>query len=222
MNKIVNFDSYDEFVLYRKSKTIRELGAGSEGSCYLGSDGLAYKDLTNGFSKRDYILENVITSSECDNKSFAFPHVLFAVNDELVGYTTNVVKKDITNEKYLSTYGIDHIDFDKLYSAYQVLYQDSIKLAEKGISIIDLSFNLMFDGEKFTAVDTCEYFYTSGECIKHNTESVDDAVKNLFTIYALFNFDEELDTSLDVKEFLQMVKTKYSSSDTNGKPYLKK
>lgn len=221
MNKIFSFNSYDEFVLYRKSKTIRELGAGSEGSCYLGSDGFAYKDLTNGFSKRDYILENVITSSECDNKSFAFPHILFAVNNELVGYTTNVVKKDITNEKYLSTYGIDHIDFNKLYNAYQVLYEDSIKLAEQGISIIDLSFNLMFDGEKFTAVDTCEYFYTPEDCIKHNTESVDDAVKNLFTIYALFNFDEELDTSLNVKDFLHMVKIKYSSSGEKGKTYFK-
>lgn len=221
MNKIVNFNSEKEFIAYRKSKTCSELGTGSEGTCYLGRDGLAYKDLSEGFRSEVYIPEDIVTRSECSVKSFAFPHVLFTVNGELMGYTSDLVKKDITNDKYLFEHGIDHIDFEKLYAAYEVLYDDAIKLAEEGIGIYDLSFNLMFDGEKLTGVDTCGYFHApTMECL-HNTDCVDLAVKNLFTIYAKYGYGEDLDTDMDVKSFLEMVKANYSSSNGKGRPYIK-
>ena len=89
MNKIVNFNSEKEFIAYRKSKTCSELGTGSEGTCYLGRDGLAYKDLSEGFRSEVYIPEDIVTRSECSVKSFAFPHVLFTVNGELMGYTSD-------------------------------------------------------------------------------------------------------------------------------------
>ena len=135
MNKIVRFNSEEEFTAYRENKTIRELGSGSEGTCYLGKDGFAYKDLTGGFRSEVYIPEEIITTCDYQSNSFAFPHVLFVVGDELVGYTTDAVKKDVTNYHYTFFSGLDHIDFEKLYQAYQIMYDDAVKLAEDGICI---------------------------------------------------------------------------------------
>ena len=81
MNKIINFNSIKEFSAYRKSKANKELASGSEGTCYLGTDGFVYKDLSSGLRTEDYILDSIITSSDIENKSFAFPHVLLAVGD---------------------------------------------------------------------------------------------------------------------------------------------
>lgn len=219
MNKIVRFNSEEEFIAYRKSKTCEELGSGSEGTCYLGNDGLAYKDLTSGYQEEKYIPKNIITTSSYKNKSFAFPHVLFVVNDKLVGYTTDVVPGNIIHDDYLFEHGIDHIDFDKLYEAYQVLHEDALQLANDGIGILDLSFNLIFDGEKLTGVDTCSYYHGTKEDCEKNAMCVDMAVKNLFTLYARYGYGEELDINMDVKSFLTMVKNRYS---TTGKSYSKK
>lgn len=221
MSKIVRFNSDEEFVAYRKAKASYRLGGGSEGDCFLGRDGLVYKDFTEGYRSEDYIPEDVITSDQVQNKSFAFPHTLFVVGDELVGHTTDVVKKDITSYDTLFSNGIDHINFDKLYRAYEVLYDDAIALAEDGIGIYDLSYNLMFDGERLIGVDTCGYYRTSPmECL-HNTECVDAAVKNLFTHYAEYVKGEKLDTDMDVKSFLKMVERKYSNHGKKGPQYIK-
>ena len=222
MDKIVRFNSEAEFIAYRKSKTLRELGSGSEGTCYLGNDGLAYKDLTDGFRSELYVPEDIITTGEYRSKSFAFPHMLFAVDDELVGYATDVVKKDITNYKYIFFNGLDHIDFDKLYSAYQVMYDDAVELTEQGISIYDLPYNLMFDGERLIGVDTCGYYRAPVMDCLDNPSYVDEAVKRLFTNYAEYVKKESLDTSMDVLDFLQMVEKRYTShGKKTGKTYIK-
>lgn len=222
MNKIVRFDSVEKFVAYRRAKANHRLGGGSEGDCYLGRDGLAYKDFTDGFRSENYIPEDVITSDEVSSKSFAFPHTLFVVGDELVGHTADVVKKDITSYDTLFFNGIDHINFDKLYRAYEVLYDDAVALAEDGIGIYDLSYNLMFDGERLVGVDTCGYYRTSPMDCLHNTECVDTAVKNLFTHYAEYVKGEKLDTDMDVKSFLEMVESRYSNyGGKKGPQYIK-
>jgi len=219
---IIEFNSEVEFVAYRKAKTCRELGTGSEGTCYLGKDGLAYKDLTDGFRRDDYIPEDIITRSDSDNKSFAFPHTLFVVRDHLVGYTSTVVTQDITNYKRIFFEGLDHIDFERLYQAYEVMYDDAIKLSKDGIGVYDLSFNLMFDGERLTGVDTCGYYRAPVmECL-HNTDAVDTAVKNLFTSYAEYVKGKKLDTSMDVKSFLDTVERKFTNHPPRiGNPYIK-
>ena len=220
MNKIIKFDSEQAVNLYCRKKAVRELGTGSEGTCYLGKDGLAYKDMSEGYRSEDYIPEEIITTADYQNKSFFFPHVLFVVGDELMGYTSDAASKNITSFKYLFDNGIDHINFDKLYSAYEVMYEDAIKLAEDGISIYDLPYNVVFDGERLIGIDTCGYSRAPVmECLR-NPEYVDDAVKRLFTDYAEYVHDEKLDMSLDVKTFLDVVKKNYSTTK-GGKPYIK-
>ena len=60
MNKIVKFDSEQAVNAYCKKKAIRELGTGSEGTCYLGRDGIAYKDMSEGYRSEQYIPEDII------------------------------------------------------------------------------------------------------------------------------------------------------------------
>lgn len=220
MNKIVKFESEQAVNSYCMKKAVRELGTGSEGTCYLGNDGLAYKDMSDGFRSETYIPEDIITTADYQNKSFFFPHVLFVVGDELMGYTSDAVKKNLTSYRYLFDHGIDHIDFDKLYKAYEVMYEDAIQLARDGISIYDLPYNVVFDGEKLIGIDTCGYSRAPVmECLR-NPEYVDDAVKRLFTDYAEYVHDEKLDISLDVKAFLDDVKNRYTTGK-KGKPYIK-
>ena len=220
MNKIVNFESEQAVNSYCMKKAVRELGTGSEGTCYLGDDGLAYKDMSDGFRSEVYIPEDIITTADYQNKSFFFPHVLFVVGDELMGYTSDAVKKNLTSYRYLFDHGVDHIDFDKLYKAYEVMYEDAIQLARDGISIYDLPYNVVFDGERLIGIDTCGYSRAPVmECLR-NPEYVDDAVKRLFTDYAEYVHDDKLDMSLDVKEFLDDVKNRYTSGK-KGKPYIK-
>ena len=122
MNKIVKFSSEQAVNTYCKKKAVRELGSGSEGTCFLGKDGLAYKDMSEGYRSEQYIPDDVITTSSYKNKSFLFPHVLFVVGDELMGYTSDAVTCNLTSTNYLFENGIDHIDFDKLYVSWLFFY----------------------------------------------------------------------------------------------------
>lgn len=223
MNKLINFNSMNEFKAYRQSKATKALDSGSEGTCYLGRDGLVYKDLSDGFRVEDYLLDSIITSRDICNKSFAFPHVLFSVGDRLVGYTTDFVKKDFLNYNYLLETGLGEIDFDKLIEAYNVMLEDTIKLAEDGISIYDLSFNLMFDGKKLVGVDTCSYYMApSIECFK-NVDCLDDAIKVVFSFYTQAVHNKKLDTDMEVIPFLRYVQNNFTNQGTNkGISYTKK
>lgn len=222
MSKIVQFNSEKEFVVYREKKATFELGTGSEGTCYLGNDGLVYKDLTDGCFIDNYIPADVITNDEFQSENFAFPHLLFVVGNHLVGYKCDVVNPSLLSNQYIFFNGIDHIDFEKLYQAYEELHKEAIRLGENGISIFDLPFNLLFDGEKLIGIDTCGYFRTSPEECLENGSSVDEAVKHLFTQYARVVHKDELDLDMDVKSFLNMIESKYTSHNTNKKPYTKK
>ena len=219
MNKIVKFSSEQAVNTYCKKKAVRELGSGSEGTCFLGKDGLAYKDMSEGYRSEQYIPDDVITTSSYKNKSFLFPHVLFVVGDELMGYTSDAVTCNLTSTNYLFENGIDHIDFDKLYAAYEVMYEDAIQLAKDGISIYDLPYNIVFDGERLYGIDTCGYYRAPVmECLR-NPNYVDHAVKRLFTDYAEYIHGDKLDLNLDVKTFLDVVKSRYSTG--SKKPYVK-
>lgn len=221
MKKIIKFKSGRAVKAYCEKKAIKTLGSGSEGTCYLGSDGLAYKDMSEGYPSEEYEIRNIITTGDYQNKSFNFPHVLFVVDGELMGYTSDAVTRSLADRDYIFNNGINHIDFDKLYQAYKIMYQDEIQLANDGICIYDLPHNVIFDGERLIGIDTCGYYRAPvKECLR-NTDSVDAAVKYLFAHYAEYIHHDKLDMDLDVKEFLDVVKSRYSTSGSK-KPYIKK
>lgn len=216
MKKIVRFNSTEEFQAYRKSKAKFFLGSGSEGSCFLGNDGLTYKDLTEGYHSDSYDIDSVITSDEYSCSSFIFPHTLFVVEDELVGYTSDTVRVDLINNEKMIFDGIDAIDFDKLANAYDVLMQDAVALGEHGITIYDLPYNLMFDGDKLMAIDTCGYYYSDNDPVGHNINSVNEAIKLAFSLYVEYAYCQKVDKNMEVKPFLEMIERKYTNHNSRG------
>ena len=214
MKKIVRFGSVEEFQAYRENKAKFLLGSGSEGCCYLGKDGFAYKDFTEGYYADNYDLDKVITVDDCTVSSFLFPQVLFAVGDELVGYTSDSVSSDLINNEKMIFEGIDDIDFDKFASSYDVFMADAIKLGEQGITIYDLPYNILFDGERLVAVDTCGYYYDGNEPVKHNINSVNEAIKLAFSLYVEYAYSHRVDMTMEVKPFLKMIEDKYTNHNS--------
>ena len=224
MKKIINFNTEEEFTKYLFSKVVQKLGEGSEGACYRGRDGLAYKELISGpklgFPKQNYNLNDIITTSDINNNSFAFPQVLFAINDELVGCTSNLVSKNYIDATDLLNNGIDEVDFDALIDAYYIMIEDAIKLSNEGIAIYDLTFNLMFDGERLIGVDTCGYYKTNKDIKKHNINCVNYAIKDQFRDCMLDNYDFDIDDeNSNIVSLLRKIKHEFQFKNKIKKYY---
>ena len=116
MNKIVNFESKEEFNNFLDSVTYEALGSGSEGSCFRGKDGLAYKFLDiDEDEESDYNPEKIITTADIQTEAFALPDTIFTVKDNFVGYTSNLISPNLFSNRFLvDNNTVSHIDFDKL------------------------------------------------------------------------------------------------------------
>lgn len=224
MKKVVNFENEKQFQAYIKQKTCAELGEGSEGVCLLGKDGKAYKDFTVGFMADEYLVDDVVTIEDTDVESFVFPDTLFAIDNNVLGYKSKCVHKDDLDYKYLFMNGLDHINFDRLIAAYGIMYNDALVLANQGIRIFDLSYNVMFDGDRLYGIDTCGYrkIGRDEDVTEHNTACVDKAIKDLFSTYVSCVHNEELDTQMKVIPFLTMVEQNYTSGHKGNNPQYSK
>lgn len=229
MGKIVDFTSENEFKLYRLKKANKYLGGGSQGNCYLGRDGLVYKDLTEGFLFPEMSVNEVITTDRISLESFIFPNILFSINGCLIGHTSKYVANDLFDEDLFFDYGVNHIDFNKLIDAYYNMMSDAEKLADANIKIFDLSHNIMFDGNKLYGIDTDYYRKVDYPILEHNRSCVDNALKDVFVMVAEYVFDDnlfDLSRSMNVVDFLNYIRENYSEkglslNDGNIIQYLK-
>ena len=186
MKKIIDFNSRVEFDAYIKQKTCENLGSGSEGSCFRGVDGKAYKCLeyNEKYPTIEYDIDKIITTADITNDSFAFPEILFTINGDFVGYTSTLISPNLFSDKLLVVQNtIDHINFDKLIDAYHKMKMDVVHLTSEGIKIYDLPFNILFDGEKLVGIDTCCYSYDKSISLEENIGSLDMAIKQAFTCF---------------------------------------
>lgn len=191
MERQMDFKSDVTFAIYLKMKCLMSIGAGSEGECFKSNiDKDAYKIYFNDemlFTGKDYDVNKIITTHEVDLNSFAFPKQLYTVNGVLKGYRTKCVEGDLfSTESTLDISNIYNINFEALYRAYLTMKNDIETLSEKQIAIYDLPFNLMFDGQKLTAIDTCGYYKTDAyvtEVFKSNLESLDLAITSIFDLW---------------------------------------
>lgn len=188
MERQMDFKSDVTFAIYLKMKRLMSIGAGSEGECFKSnSDKDAYKIFFNDemlFTGKDYDVSKIITTHEVNLNSFAFPKQLYTVNGVLKGYRTKCVEGDLfSTESTLDITNIYNINFRSLIKAYLRMKADVVALSEKHIAIYDLPFNLMFDGQKLTAIDTCGYYKTDESVLKNNLKSLDDAITSVFDLW---------------------------------------
>lgn len=194
MSKIVVFKNLAEYFNYFKPKMVRVLGRGCEGVTYTDGDA-AYKMYIYDYPQNREYRENVdkiITSEDYDLSSFAFPEILYLVNNLLMAIKLRYVSNDIFHnwKENKSIEILKSIDFDAFTNAYLKMLDDIKVLSRDKIYINDLnSKNLLFDGESLVAVDTCFYEADSNETEKHNIQKYNIAISSFFD-FLIKNYPE--------------------------------
>ena len=202
MERQMDFKSDVTFAIYLKMKCLMSIGAGSEGECFKSnSDKDAYKIFFNDemlFTGKDYDVSKIITTHEVDLNSFAFPGTLDAAKGSAIlpqckmtdlppsegcVFLPSSDRNLFSTESTLDITNIYNINFRSLIKAYLRMKADVVALSEKHIAIYDLPFNLMFDGQKLIAIDTCGYYKTDESVLKNNLKSLDDAITSVFDLW---------------------------------------
>jgi len=211
--QIMNFRSTREFSEYLKKNCIlqRVVGVASEGICY--PDKLhqyAYKVFHMGEAPDREFADKIITTEDIQLDSFAFPITLFTSPDSFLGYTSNLVHKDLFSSEM--TYYLENIrefPFDKLLKAYDKMISDVEKLSKEQIRIFDLPFNLLFDGERLTAIDTCYYTREERDVLQENLDSLHDAIFSVFELWTDSYGERENYKNMSIEEYLKMIQSVY-------------
>lgn len=206
VSNIINFKEEWQVKLFIKSRALKEVGAGSEGTCYLGKDGKVYKLLEFEHAE-PYVASDVVTEEEAKYDSFAFPDELYAVNNKLKGYRTRRVRQDyFAGDNIFDFENIATLNLAAVSHAYKRMLLDIVGLSNQRILIFDLPFNIMFDGSTFTAIDTCGYKKVDYDPLVENLKSLNMAMENLFRLWfqSYQEFDEKVHRT-DIDEFLTRV-----------------
>lgn len=211
MKNVINFKSEKELTEYLKSKRISIIGEGSEGICYKSHfDKLAYKIIDSDDNSVSYIpeynMEDIITEDDIYLSSFLFPKTLITVNGKFRGYTSKAIDKNYFDINEMLE-NISNIQIKKLLKAYKVMLKDIVVLSEQHISIYDLPHNLLFDGEKLYAIDTCCYYRTdNSNVLESNIKSLNCAIKTIFDEYLSFQDDKQyISDDIDILEYLSEI-----------------
>ena len=216
---IIEFSNKQQFDAYINKKIEVPLGTGTEGICYRGKDGKAYKVYSKNRFREFYPIDSLVTQSELPLKYFAFPETIFTVNGNIEAYTSMLVGQNLFDDEYLTVKGIEDIDFDDLIDAYQRIQEEAKILTERKILISDLPGNILFDGKNLVAIDTCSYEKgASFDEFDSNEKRIDDAIKATFN--KLFEDDASeglfIYPNQDTISFLRDVETTFKSG-TNEK-----
>lgn len=226
MAVVVDFENIEQFRSYIDSKTIETpLGKGTEGTCYRGKDGKAYKIYPEFGYREFYSIDDIVTQDEIELRSFAFPETIFTINGNMEAYTSRLVEKNLFDNEHLTVKGLRDFDFDRLICAYNIMQEDTRILTEKGIAISDLTGNILFDGTNLVAIDTCCYERNAifDNNSASNKELIDEAIKHTFN--ALFEDEESegmfIDLNQDVILFLRDIEANFKLK-TKAKVYVNK
>ena len=163
LSNIKNFSCRKDFISFMKQNAYKLVGYGSEGKCYLGREKKVYKCMYPS-KYSPYNIGEIITTKDVQIPSFVFPEELYAVDDLLNGYRTEYVKRDLFRvENVVDLESIADLDFETLASAYKEMLRDMKELSKQHIQVFDFMFNIMYDGEKIKAIDTCGYKRVSND-----------------------------------------------------------
>lgn len=213
---IKNFESNSDLKKFLRSKKVKLIGGNTEGNCYLGNDNIVYKTLgIEGFPKVNYDICKIITEDKVKNESFAFPKDLYLINKELTMYSADYAGKDLLNSYNLSSTGlILKLDFKKFSNAYKVMLKNMYKLSKDKIQVKDLPTNIVYDGNKFTAIDTCGYERVDYDPTKRNLDSYNCAIETIFRFcYNDFSNPDLTFEDFDIDRYLEIVESKLSEKE---------
>ena len=215
--EIINFDSHsqlDDYIGYQTD--YMPLGQGTEGVCYRGKDGKAYKVYSKDGYREFYPLETILTKDDFSLKSFAFPETIFTVDGYMEAYTSTLVPRNLFDDEHLTVSGIKDINFDNLIEAYKIMSDEVNLLTKSGIVFSDLPGNILFDGVNLVAIDTCDYVKndTSGESLS-NQALIDEAIKEAFD--KLFEDEESeglfVNPNQDTVSYLRDIEATFKSTN---------
>lgn len=216
MRKIINFDSYTDFVNFIKDKiSTKQIGNGSEGVCYISKDEeSAYKIVF--CPAIGYNIDKIITTNDIDVElsHYLLPQEVYVLNNyTLLGYKTkNIKERNLFENTNLikDDYNLNQIDFEVLITAYHKILKETELLSDKNILIYDLVGNLYFTGNHFYGIDTCGYKKVATDVHETNKEKLEEALKEIFSTYLMFHEEEYCDTPDNIHE------------ETNMQNYIKK
>ena len=187
---VKNFDCTKDFNIFMVKHINKAIGSGSEGICYSGKDGYAYKVFGEDgpFRKNTYKVEDIVKESDFKNKEFehfAFPIDIYKVGDTIRSYkTVQFVGEDLfRTENTCDIETIDCINFKKLSKAYKAMVKEVFMLSEENIKIYDIGCNIMFDGDDMLGIDTFGYVKNQPNVEMRNLRTYNYAIEDLFALW---------------------------------------
>lgn len=213
---IKNFESNKDLRNFLRDKQVKLIGGNTEGKCYLGKDNIVYKTIgVEGFEPTEYEVDKIITEDKVKNDSFAFPKDLYLINKELTMYSADYAGEDMLSGRNLcGTKLIMKLDFKNFSKAYKKMLKNVYKLSRENIIISDLPTNIVYDGKKFTAVDTCGYEKVKYDPTQKNLESYNFAIETVFRLcYDDFLDDQLTFNDFDIDGYLKRVENKLTKRE---------
>lgn len=171
------FKNEDDLLL--KIKSLKEIGFGAQGICYLDKNtSLVYK-IYNGFFdgyKLHCNYVDIMKFSNIKNNTYIFPKDVIWVNDRIAGYIEHYV-----NSKDLFNINPFRVSLDKLIYNISKVKNDIEIISENGVLTYDVMYNIIYKN-KFNIIDTDEYV------VKDIDPSLLMERNNYNFDYAIYNF----------------------------------
>ncbi|MEG2322199.1 MAG: hypothetical protein RSB71_01750 [Bacilli bacterium] len=129
-----------------------ELGGGSEATCY------KFKNMVlkyfNGPCCEQRDKEQIMQFTNLNNDSFLFPKAIIYIKEEIVGCLMPFVEGKNNNE-----FVFKRANYQQIIDATTKIYNDTLLLSDKKIIGIDIcDVNTIFDGNKFSIIDTLDFY----------------------------------------------------------------
>lgn len=152
------FNSKEELI--NKLSNLKEIGNGSQGTCYLDiKTNLVYKIFNqfvdNDEDKINYTELEFLKFNNIKNNTFIWPQDIITIESEIVGYITQYV-----NARPLSTINPLEIDLNDFCNHIKLAHKDIETLSLNGVLTFDLMYNLLYNNA-FFITDCDEFNYSN-------------------------------------------------------------
>lgn len=173
MSKIIEFNSKKDYYNYVNQEAVSVVGKGSEGVTFLTKDDKVIKVMIYSWMPKKYKeYPDIIMEDDIKLDSFIFPKELYIINGIIVGYKEDYFKDNV----FGFDSSLDRIDIDKIIKAREKFIEDTKVITDKGYKLYELPRNLMFNNNKFVAIDTLDYIKDNKVTLDINKSILDYAI----------------------------------------------